>query len=317
MKNSKRPESWKRYIFPVLLLAVLCIGAVELIVCAYQAPDLYQAITAPVRSAVQRLAGAGDLAWDGLRRHTDEAVARGVSQVQEGLRRLDEYFTREPEPEELPEEAQLLDREAVLPPPDEAQAPFTITALVDRNGTEYLTGGGLELIYYNQTDETWAEQPYGSDTIGRYGCGPVVMSMVVSTLSGEIVNPSQMAQHCVDRGYWAKRHGSYWSIVPGAAADFGLTCTPLPPEETDKDTIVHCLSTGQLLVALVGPGHFTNGGHFIILRSTTLDGSVLVADPASLDRTLTTWDLDLILEELSQGRSDGGPLWAISRTLAP
>ena len=40
----------------------------------------------------------------------------------------------------------------------------------------------------------------------------------------------------------------------------------------------------------MGPGHFTNGGHFIILRGVTLDGSVLVADPASQERSLTTWD---------------------------
>ena len=166
--------------------------------------------------------------------------------------------------------------------------------------------------YYNQSDEAWAEEPYGSDTVGRYGCGPAVMAMVVSTLTDTRMDPAQMAQHCVDQGYWAKKQGSYWAIVPGAAADFGLTCTSLPPEETDRDTILHYLSTGQLLVALVGPGHFTNGGHFIILRGTTLDGSILVADPASLERSLTLWDLDLILDELSHGRSDGGPLWAIS-----
>ena len=62
----------------------------------------------------------------------------------------------------------------------------------------------------------------------------------------------------------------------------------------------------------MGPGHFTNGGHFIVLRGVTLDGSILVADPASSDRSLTTWELDLILEELSASRHSGGPLWAVS-----
>ena len=120
------------------------------------------------------------------------------------------------------------------------------------------------------------------------------------------------AQHCVDHGYWARKHGSYLSIVPGTAEDFGLTCTSLPTEETDADLILQHLLSGSLVVALMGPGHFTNGGHFIVLHGATLDGSVLVADPASRDRTLTTWDPALILEELSANRSDGGPLWVVS-----
>ena len=312
MKNFERPGTWKRYILPTLLLAAVCIGAVELLVCYYQAPETYAAITAPVRAVVRRTGEVGEQVWNNLRRRTDEAVAQGVSQVQAGLRRLDELLTWEPpQPEEPQEEVQLVDDGTVAPPP-RSQASLSITSLLKQDGMEYLTGGSRDLIYYNQSDEAWAEEPYGSDTVGRYGCGPAVMAMVVSTLTDTRMDPAQMARHCVDQGYWAKKQGSYWAIVPGAAADFGLTCTPLPPEETDRDTILHYLSTGQLLVALVGPGHFTNGGHFIILRGTTLDGSILVADPASPERSLTLWDLDLILEELSHGRSDGGPLWAIS-----
>ncbi len=318
MKNFERPGKWKRYILPALLLAAACIGAVELWVCSFQAPDVYAAITAPVRAAVQRAGEAGELIWASLQQRTNAAVASSVSQVQEGLRRLDEYLSRQPEPEEPggpSEEVQLVDDEAVVPPP-RARAAYSVTALAARNGMQYLTGGSMELVYYNQTDPAWAEEPYGSDVIGRYGCGPVAMAMVVSSLTDTPMDPVQMARHCVEQGYWASRHGSYWSIVPGVAEDFGLSCTSLPPEETDSETIIRFLSTGQLLVALVGPGHFTNGGHFIILRGITLDGSILVADPASSDRSLTTWDLDLILEELSPNRSSGGPLWAISPWLS-
>lgn len=316
MKNFERPGRWKRYILPTLVLALICVGAVELAVCYYQAPEIYNAVTAPVRAAVQRTGEVGELVWNNLQRRTGEAVARGVSQIQAGLRQLDEMFDGLTRPEEPREGVQLVDDGAVAPPP-RSQASFSVTALVDRNGKEYLTGSSLEVAYYDQTDEAWAEEPYGSDTIGRYGCGPVAMAMVVSTLSDTEMDPVQMARHCTEQGYWASKQGSYWSIVPGVAEDFGLICTSLPPEETDTDTIISYLSTGQLLVALVGPGHFTNSGHFIILRGTTLDGGILVADPASPARSLTVWDLDLILEELSQGRSSGGPLWAISSGFLP
>lgn len=314
MKKFEKPGRWKRYILPTLLLAVVCVGAVELWVCSFQAPDVYAAITAPVRSAVRQAGEAGELAWNALRQRTDRAVADGVARMQAGLRRLNEYLAREPEPDESEpqEEVQLVDDAAVTPPPN-SRADYSITARAIRSGNEYLTGGSHELIYYNQTADAWAEKAYGSDTIGRYGCGPVAMAMVISTLTETDIDPAEMAKHCVDRGYWAKKHGSYWSIVPGVAEDFGLKCTSLPPEETELDQIAQSLATGQLLVAMMGPGHFTNGGHFIVLRGLTLDGSVLVADPASPDRSLIPWDLELILEELSPNRSDGGPLWAISQ----
>ena len=62
----------------------------------------------------------------------------------------------------------------------------------------------------------------------------------------------------------------------------------------------------------MGPGHFTRSGHFILLRGITLGGDILVADPNSLQRSLTVWDAQLILDELSRSNSSGGPLWALS-----
>lgn len=41
------------------------------------------------------------------------------------------------------------------------------------------------------------------------------------------------------------------------------------------------LSSGHIFVALMGSGHFTSSGHFILLRGVTLDGKILVADPNS------------------------------------
>ena len=116
----------------------------------------------------------------------------------------------------------------------------------------------------------------------------------------------------MEQGYWARLHGSYLSMVPGVSEDFGLECVSLPPEEASSDLVTQHLAAGQLIVALMGPGHFTNGGHFIVLRGVTLEGSILVADPASQERSLTTWDLELILEELSASRHSGSPLWIIS-----
>jgi hypothetical protein len=53
----------------------------------------------------------------------------------------------------------------------------------------------------------------------------------------------------------------------------------------------------------MGPGHFTKGGHFIVLRGTTEDGRIIVADPNSETRSKQTWDVSVFLNE-------GKQLWA-------
>lgn len=311
MKKFFEPRKKKKFPLSILilLLAVLCIGGVELVVCSYQDPALYARITAPVRAGVRRAAEAGQSAWDSLSCTAADLSRKAADAADQAAARLREILT--PPEKEQEDDLQLVDDTDVAPPP-RPLAVYTVTALENRDGREYLTGGTQEFIYYNQTDEAWAEEKYGSDRLGGYGCGPVAMAMVVSSLTEFDMDPALMAQHCVNHGYWARKHGSYLSIVPGTAEDFGLTCTPLPPEETDADLVLQHLLSGSLIVALMGPGHFTNGGHFIVLHGATLDGSVLVADPANRDRTLTTWDPALILEELSASRSSGGPLWAIS-----
>lgn len=308
MKKFKKPLSIRGAILLALTLALVCIGAVELVVCSYQAPELYQQITAPIQMGIRQLAQAGQTTWSAWQAGAQQAVHNTASQLKASL----EILTTELALPDEEEEIQLVDNDAVAPPP-RSRASFMITSLAARNGREYLVGGTREIVYYNQTDSRWADEPYGSDNIGGYGCGPTAMAMAVSTLTDADVDPAQMAQYCVEHGYWAKKHGSYHSIVPGVAEDYGLVCTSLSLEETDEDDISRHLSNGSLIVALMGPGHFTNRGHFILLRGVTLDGSILVADPASPERSLTTWDLDLILDELSANRSSGGPLWLLSQ----
>ena len=66
------------------------------------------------------------------------------------------------------------------------------------------------------------------------------------------------------------------------------------------------------MVAIMGPTHFTDGGHFIVLRGIK-DGKILVADCGSRQRTKETWSLDLIASEAKGTASAGGPFWIISK----
>ena len=75
-------------------------------------------------------------------------------------------------------------------------------------------------------------------------------------------------------------------------------------------SILDALAEGKLVVAIMSKGHFSRGGHFIVLRGIK-DGKVMVADPASYKRSGQMWDLSVILSEASRRAGAGGPFWII------
>lgn len=171
------------------------------------------------------------------------------------------------------------------------------------------TDGETQVVYYNQLDERWKDLPYGTDNIGGYACGPTSMSIVVSSLTSETIDPPHMAQWAYENGYWCSKSGSYHSLIPGAAAAWDLPCQGCTASEPQR--IVDALADGKLVVALMTKGHFTSSGHFIVLRGVTSEGEILVADPASYDRSNKAWDMSIILNEASRSAGSGGPFWII------
>ena len=71
---------------------------------------------------------------------------------------------------------------------------------------QYTEYGATEAVYFNQLDE--ANKPYGTDNIGGYGCGPTSMSIVVSSLTDDIVDPVEMAEWAYKNGGWCSKSGS-------------------------------------------------------------------------------------------------------------
>lgn len=172
------------------------------------------------------------------------------------------------------------------------------------------SSGATEVVYFNQLDERWKNKPYGkTDKIGTHGCGPTAMAIVISSLTGIIRNPEEMADWAYKNGYCCAGQGSYHTLIPGAAESFGLTAEGIKAGEPQK--IADALSGGKLVVAIMSKGHFTSSGHFIVLRGITSEGQILVADPASKRRSEQEWDLSLICLEANKNAGAGGPFWAI------
>lgn len=289
VENSDKKKHKKYLRVPALiLLALVCVAGVELAVCSVMDPALFRRITQPAVELLQTIReGGASLA---------ERALSALGSEEDGE-----------QSQPLPVSQQVQE-----PKGDQTQLiqDPKATRFATRQGYEVLTGGAVELIYFNQGEEPWADAPFGSDPISGYGCGPTAMSMVVSTLGTEVTDPEQMAKIACNEGYWAPGSGSYLSIVQGLGQLFSLEVQPCG--DITADELCQLLASGNLLVALMGPGHFTNGGHFIVLRGLALTGEVLVADPNSRERSLALWDPQMILDELSASRANGAPLWSFS-----
>ena len=218
----------KRTVVLLILLALVCVGGVELAVCRVAAPELFHTLTAPVISFVRQAVGTGR-----------QLVSQAAGAV--------EAWIPEPTPSEPPVDQLASDPTIDEVPPAEDPA---ITEFVERDGQES------------------------------------------------------------EQGYCAPGSGSYLGIVEGTAAAYGLEIREEAVPTAEE--LCQALASGHIYVALMTKGHFTNSGHFILLRGVTLEGEVLVADPNSRERSLAAWDPQLILDELSPSRSGGAPLWQFS-----
>ncbi len=200
---------------------------------------------------------------------------------------------------------------------------YSFDQLIDEDDEDYIDSsefdfssyefenGSVDVVYYNQADSRWKDIPYGkTGTIGRSGCGPTSLAMVISTLSNNTVNPVEMCNWSYRNGYYAEGLGSYHSLIPAGAKHYGLKVQGVG---TNAEKIINALENGKLVIVIMGKGHFTNGGHFIVLRGITEEGNILVADSISIKRSEQEWDLGLIIREARKGADAGGPFWVIGK----
>ncbi len=170
--------------------------------------------------------------------------------------------------------------------------------------------GKTEVVYYSQEDIRWKNETYGkTDFISETGCGPTSLAMVISTFTNTTITPKQMADWSYENGYCAEGSGSYHTLIENALVSFGLQVEQANRLQGQK--IANALSSGDLVIVLMGKGTFTSSGHFIVLTGITEKGEVYVADPKSEQRSQQTYPFGLIL---SESKGEGlGPFWIIHK----
>lgn len=191
----------------------------------------------------------------------------------------------------------------------------TYVSNIDASGdifTYDTVGKGVKkVVYFNQTEEPWGSMPYGTSTIGAAGCGPTSMSIVISTLTGKIVNPQTTCVFSMNNGEYVPGAGTAHSFIGNAASNWGLTCERVGKDRMDY--VVQSLKEGKMVVEICEAYTITGSGsgHFIVLTGVTRDGYITIADCASRERSTKAYSVDTIK---SYGRDlSAGAFWIIGK----
>lgn len=153
-----------------------------------------------------------------------------------------------------------------------------------------------EIPLFLQWDERWGYEQYGDDFMAVNGCEPTCLSMVICGLRGTTdMNPYEVARLADYEGYYVNGSGSSWDMMENFASELGLDVHTVAFNEAD---IVETLQSGQPIICVVGPGDFTNDGHFIVLKDVDKKGRVIINDPNSKKNSHKKWDLDVIMPQV-------------------
>lgn len=138
---------------------------------------------------------------------------------------------------------------------------------------------------------------YGTNkSVKTSGCGAASASMVVEYYTGNTSQtPDTLFTWACNNG-WYTGNGLSYAAVKQLCANYGVTLTWVGT----KAEIISALKAGHPIIALMGAGTFTSGGHYIVLSGIkVVDGTtyIRVNDPNSSSRTNSYYTLDLIWEE--------------------
>lgn len=145
-------------------------------------------------------------------------------------------------------------------------------------------------VSYLQTDARWKSLPYRvkgeTSTIGGSGCGPTSAAMLIETLTGKTYTPVDACNWSVSHGYKALNQGTYYSYFVPQFKVFDIECKQLlassihnKPDHAIHKQVQDYLNNGDYIIALMGPGLWTSGGHFIVVWGW--DNKVRINDSAS------------------------------------
>lgn len=149
-------------------------------------------------------------------------------------------------------------------------------------------GTATQPVDYKQYDKKWAGDPYTINpkakppqTIKSSGCGPTSMADILAAWFDPSITPVETCKMAVDHGYRTKSSGTSRAFFDWIAKQYPFKKYK---RTTSTDEVIAALEAGAWVVALMGPGDWTKGGHYICIWKS--DGAYFYAcNPSSSTRT--------------------------------
>ena len=143
----------------------------------------------------------------------------------------------------------------------------------------------VQPVDYKQGDRRWGKVVYTScgnknQTIANSGCGPTSMADIMATWINSKITPVEMCRYAVEHGFRTKSSGTAWGFFKSIAKTYGFTGFV---QTKSMAAAREALKNGALVVASMGPGYWTKGGHYICLWKCD-DTYMYANDPASSKR---------------------------------
>lgn len=170
-----------------------------------------------------------------------------------------------------------------------------ITRSQDWLNVTYSSEKGMEIpqIWQFEYTNVLFQENGEERSVATSGCGATCVAMVVEYFTGESVDPEKLfSRSVIDKRY----AGSGWSVdsVRHYLTAYGVKATVIG---ADSEQILAALEAGNPVIELTGPGIFTTGGHYIVLRGITSDGKILINDPNSPSNCQKAFPLETLLRE--------------------
>ena len=165
--------------------------------------------------------------------------------------------------------------------------------------------GGIRLMekqeetpLFLQWDSRWGYVPYGQSNIGISGCGPTCLSMVLFSLTrNESLTPDALAGRAMEEGHHVEGEGTPCLFMRDIAVECGVKVTQFL--YMDEPTMEAELEAGKLIICAMGPGDFTDDGHFIVLTGYE-EGQFTINDPFSKANSRKKWDYSTLQPQTLQ-----------------
>ena len=165
---------------------------------------------------------------------------------------------------------------------------LTVDGIVGPQSWGVLMGGRAQVstaepVYYSQVDPRWRAVQFTAvgnprQTIGSSGCGPACMAMILATWRDRTITPVETCKLALEGKFRTPNDGTAWAYFPWTAQRYGLR-----HQTGNTDQAIAAMREGALVVASMGPGYFTGGGHFIL--PWRVEGSTIIChDPANKNR---------------------------------